>query len=54
MMMMMMMMVIIIIKTDGAEKQYSYIPPFNPNAKSAAEVYKLDDSILFVILTLQS
>lgn len=32
-------------KTDGAEKQYSYIPPFNPNAKSAAEVYKLDDIV---------
>ena len=32
--------------TDGVEEQLSYIPPFNASAATAADVYKLDDSIL--------
>ena len=29
------------------EEQYSSIPPFNASATTPADVYKLDDSILF-------
>ena len=29
------------------EEQYSSIPPFNASAATSADVYKLDDSILF-------
>ena len=32
---------------DGTEEQYSSIPPFNASAATPADVYKLDDSILF-------
>lgn len=32
---------------DGMEEQYSSIPPFNASAATPADVYKLDDSILF-------
>ena len=32
---------------DGVEEQYSSIPPFDASAATPADVYKLDDSILF-------
>lgn len=32
--------------TDGVSEQQSYIPPFNGSAVTAADVYKLEDSIL--------
>ena len=35
---------------DGKEEQQSSIPPFNINAETAADVYKLDDSIRLNVL----
>ena len=35
--------------TDGVTEQYSYIPPFNADATTAAEVYIFDESILSTI-----
>ena len=35
--------------TDGVTEQYSYIPPFNADATTAAEVYIFDESILSMI-----
>ncbi len=37
---------------DGKVEQHSSIPPFNINAETAADVYKLDDSILLLINSL--
>ena len=36
---------------DGGE-EHSSIPPFNLSAQTAADVYKLDDSILLFLLLL--
>ena len=37
----------VVLIVDGAEKQPSFIPPFNAKASKAADVYNFDDSILF-------
>ena len=36
----------------GEEEQHASIPPFNINAKTAADVYKLDDSILWNVFVI--
>ena len=37
----------LLLIADGMEVQYSSIPPFDASAATPADVYKLDDSILF-------
>ena len=37
----------LLLIADGIEEQYSSIPPFDASAATPADVYKLDDSILF-------